>query len=554
MRVTLSESNTIIRDPTGPTAATTLLREVNVGQDMSCIHVDDAIFVGIEDESSVIEVDVSTFGIRNEYRGEEQSSSEKSTVYMIVSNEKYLCFAYGNYVVQFNRADGTLVRKIKATENGSAFIMDIDVNDEYFFCCTTKGIKQWDIETGELRREISLREGVYGSITAFKHYLITMEFGERDLFLWNINTGSFIAKLRIPMEMHHIFKDIDKKVEEDGYIYLRSDNYIYMFNVELREISLAGRIPGSNVVPCFILNGQRLFSFGQTDESIIETNAENGESRIILRDRRVAFFNVSKVERGIILSAGSMDGELFVYSVGQGEYSRELYEEDQTAYDNITADSDSIQTEINPSERCTNKNVMTLEDFTEEDDPIIVYLLNSDGEFKKGVCMTREELINYYRAFIGTSLPDNIMSIYTTPKDRNATGHSGDPTGKIVVKLPTNNIYVTMGSMERIIHSVDTKEWYALSLFGGKRRRVGNLRGIFGASMNHGQVPGYIIYKIYTKEEIVGGVVVKEDKNDYPKFVMDNARALVDLLGDDSRVNDVFVESLIEMLTRQSVE
>lgn len=562
VRVTLSNTSSVDtqsghtgrESPMVPTS-TVLLNEITIGQEMACIHVDGSsgsIFVGIEDESSVIEVDGTTYSVRNEYRGEYQGSADKSTVYMIETNDKYLCFAYGNYIVQFDRTTLSLVRKINANEGGGAFIMDIEVNEHYLICCTTRGIKQWDIETGNLHREIRLREGIYGGITAFKHYLITMEFGEKDLFLWDIDTGSFIVKLRIPMELHQILKDIDTTVEDDGYIYLRSDNYVYAFHVELREISLVGLMFGTNVVPCFVLGGRKMFSFGSSDHNIIEIDASDGSSQTLLSGDPVSFFNVAKMGSRIVLTTGTWEGKLRLYDISNtSEVMNDQYEEDDTNYDIRSTNSDSITYDEaeNKSKRCTNKNILTLEDFTDEDDPIMVYLPNSEGNFQKANCMSKDELINYYRAFIGTSLPDNIMCIYTTPKDRNVTGHSGDPTGKIVVKLPTNNIYVTMGSMERIIHSSDTREWFALPLFGGKRRRVGNLKGIFGASMNHGQIPGYVIYKVYTAEEIKLGVVVQEDKNDYPKFVMDNARTLSDLLGDENRINDVFVSSLIDMLT-----
>jgi hypothetical protein len=182
----------------------------------------------------------------------------------------------------------------------------------------------------------------------------------------------------------------------------------------------------------------------------------------------------------------------------------------------------------------------------------MIYMQNTKGKFEKATCVTMDELINYFKAFIGTSLPDNIMCIYTTPKIKNETGHGGKPTGKIVVKLPANNIYITMGSMERIIKNRENKYWYAIPLFGGKRRRVGNLKGLFGASMNHGQIPGYIIYKVYTEDEIKKGVVVKEDYNDYPKFVLDNSQSLFELMGGEEKVNDAFVQSLINMLTMSS--
>jgi hypothetical protein len=123
------------------------------------------------------------------------------------------------------------------------------------------------------------------------------------------------------------------------------------------------------------------------------------------------------------------------------------------------------------------------------------------------------------------------MTIYTTPKysDEYLTGVSGKPTGRIVVRLPQNQIYVTSGSVKRMLSS-NIKEWYALPLFGGKRRRIGNLRGIFGSSMNHGQIPGFIVYKLYTKDEILKNIIVEENEDDYPMtFTFDKFKTLLDI-------------------------
>ena len=60
----------------------------------------------------------------------------------------------------------------------------------------------------------------------------------------------------------------------------------------------------------------------------------------------------------------------------------------------------------------------------------------------------------------------------------------------------------------RIICRPETN-WYALPLYGGKRRRIGNISELYAQSMNHGQIPGYIVYKLFTKDEIEQGVIVK---------------------------------------------
>ena len=108
--------------------------------------------------------------------------------------------------------------------------------------------------------------------------------------------------------------------------------------------------------------------------------------------------------------------------------------------------------------------------------------------------------------------PSNIMSIYTTPKDLNNTGLGGKPTGRIVVRLPQNQIYVTLGSVYRILNE-SVKIWYALLLFQG---RIGNLAGTYGVSLNHGQVPGFYIYKLFTEQDLKNKPYVDETFSDYP--------------------------------------
>lgn len=548
-----------------------LIQTIRVGGQMACLHIDGSIFIGIEDESYVTEIIMINSGMfmtRNEYRAEPVDSIEKDTVYMIVTTEKYLMFAYSNTIAQFDRNDLALKRKIKidgvSEFGGNAFVFDLNATDLYIVCCTEKDIIQWNIETGELIRRIEFNtqgdsERVrYSNLAIVDDFFITFEFGKNDLYFWNMHTGEFAIKISIPISIHSIFKDINKEVVDRGFLYLRTNGFVYAFNSRFGEISLWGELLGQNVVPCFIYSAKRMFGFGTMDENIVEYNLKNDTIRRLIEGRDITFFSVGKIRERLFLVVGTWEGEIMIYDIDTNENK---YEEDDQDFSNTISDSDSIvdymEEDSNQKkrvQRCSNKNIMTLEDYTEEDDPIMIYMQNTRGKFEKATCVTAEELINYYKAFIGTSLPDNIMCIYTTPRNKNETGRGGNPTGKIVVKLPTNNIYVTMGSIERIMKERDNKNWYALPLFGGKRRRVGNIKGLFGSSMNHGQIPGYIIYKIYTENEIKQGVVVEEDNNDYPKFVLDNAKSLFELLAGEEKVDEAFVESLIRMITASANE
>lgn len=215
-----------------------------------------------------------------------------------------------------------------------------------------------------------------------------------------------------------------------------------------------------------------------------------------------------------------------------------VFEEDSDEYDDVSSDTDSISNvRTNILDNCLNESPITLTNYEDTDlrDLFIIHIPNKDGKFVKGSCLLRDEMKNILNSDLET-YPNYVMSIYTTPsskyKDDLLTGLSGKPTGKIVIRMPTNQIYITFGSMKRVLTN-PTIKWYALPLYGGKRRRIGNIAGIYGASMNHGQVPGFQIYKLFTEAEIKSNIVVREDSSDFPhSFQYDSMKPLFDILGE----------------------
>lgn len=178
---------------------------------------------------------------------------------------------------------------------------------------------------------------------------------------------------------------------------------------------------------------------------------------------------------------------------------------------------------------CPDPSPITLENYGESDikDLFTIRLQKSSGDFsEKGECMTKTELLQILqqdRSKIANLVnatetpPKNFMSIAIPPKDHNKTGTGYKPTAKIVVLLNLSNssIYITLGSLKRII-TEKNKVWYAVKLFNGKPRRVGNLSGLSTViGSNHAQIPGYYIYKLFTKNEIENGVHVHEELSDY---------------------------------------
>ena len=222
-----------------------------------------------------------------------------------------------------------------------------------------------------------------------------------------------------------------------------------------------------------------------------------------------------------------------------------LNEEDQTDFTDTLSDGLSISHEQSSPEHCMNDNIISLEPYAADDEPILIYTKNSQGKYEKAVCMTIEELTESMKADLNVFPPSNFMTIYTTPRDAHTAGYGGKPTGKLVFNLPVNNILITFGSLQMILSNKETKEFYMQPLYDGKRRRVGNLKGLFGPSMNHGQVPGFVINKLFTKNEIKMKTVVKETSGDYPMFLCDNMTPLIDL-GID--VTSLFTRNLIKSL------
>jgi hypothetical protein len=235
-------------------------------------------------------------------------------------------------------------------------------------------------------------------------------------------------------------------------------------------------------------------------------------------------------------------------------------EEDNNLFSEITSSSDSLNVNSEKFvDKCLNISPLTLEPYTEDPDLFIVYIQDKNGKFTNGTCSTKEELKSSLKSDRmkpkSTNTPTNIMSIYSTPnsnrKDDYITGMTGKPTAKLVIRLISNNIYVTYGSVKDIFSSKN-KEWFAIPLFGGLRRRIGNVMGIYGASMNHGQAPGYPVYKLLTRKQVENNEVVKESVNDY--YYGFDSRPLNIILEEKMIPINIFVNSVIQNITTSRIK
>ena len=201
--------------------------------------------------------------------------------------------------------------------------------------------------------------------------------------------------------------------------------------------------------------------------------------------------------------------------------SDEVFEEDDDTENEEYTDSESIQYNM---KECPNNSLYTLEKYDiRENDIFTIHVFNKHtGKFSNGACNSRTEMIDYLSAqnYDIPSDPDSGPSVITCIwKGGNESGLGGKPTDKFVIKMPPNNTVVTIGSVDRMLFS-RKKHWYLIPLYNGKRRRIGYKYGI---SRNHGQTPGFIVYKAFTRDEIQNNVIVNTN-DEYPLYIYKNKK------------------------------
>ena len=229
------------------------------------------------------------------------------------------------------------------------------------------------------------------------------------------------------------------------------------------------------------------------------------------------------------------------------------YEEDITPDSSIISDSSQIdessddESDDNKSDdnksdnnwihnNCLN-DINIVGDTLNVDDTFTIKILGSQNKFIKSYCLEKSEIIQYLESDLN-QVPKTIMSIYTHPLNPQSqndyiSGITAKPTGRFVFRIPMTEIYITIGSLLKILKS-ENKKWYALPLYNGKRRRIGTIEGRILVSGNHGQVPGSKIYKVFTKDEIKNNTkVIANDDDDYPitLYAFSNLEPLLDILG-----------------------
>lgn len=459
-------------------------------------------------------------------------------------------------------------------------IVDVTGTNDYVFACSGDKIFQWFTATGQF---ITIRKSL-----AHTHDYITKLFLRGEFLYAGLQSGIVLSwDIHPPYNSDVVdiifFKKggVDDIYAENDFIYaicnksymISIDNGNFQADFEKKidngQLRFVADPFNRNDNVILIVGENRLFPYSTHDQELLEPIDWNiqashcitiDKNHIIYSNKLNTQINSIIIPQGTTYRQYSTTDEFLHFTYcGRSLYilhkthiekvpfkTINTYEEDSDDFESLSSTSDSItnNSESRNVSSCTNDNLITLEPY-DTGDPIFMYIPNSRMKFEQAICSTKDELTTYYNSMKGTSVPDNIMAIFTSPEDSDVNGYGGKPTGKIIVKLPVNNIYVTMGSMKRMLSDTANKTWYLLPLFGGKRRRVGNIKGIFGASMNHGQIPGFIIFKAFTKDEIKRGVKVEESVSDYPTFLLEHARSLFILVGGEEGLTPTFIDGLI---------
>lgn len=208
------------------------------------------------------------------------------------------------------------------------------------------------------------------------------------------------------------------------------------------------------------------------------------------------------------------------------------------------------------------QSMVTLDAFDDEDYPDLVSIKVYDvdsSKFGKGHCIPKPDLAGMLRSDIGSEMPKYIFSLYKKRPDASSAGSlaglGSAPSNQFVVQLNagTLSIFVTLGSIHKLLKTTE-KVLYAAPLYGGKRRRIGNIAGrltVVGA--NHGQIPGFRVYKLFTREEVEAGVEVSTGENDFviPMTICKKVEELIDVFADTSRIRQIVVDEIIQHIVER---
>jgi hypothetical protein len=200
-------------------------------------------------------------------------------------------------------------------------------------------------------------------------------------------------------------------------------------------------------------------------------------------------------------------------------------------------------------------NPVTQYNYTQEEwsDLISIKQLDSNGKFKRGHCISindfkesiKRDLINSTEELTRMNYK-TIFSIYklknkNLPEKDLRRGLGTRPTKMLLflLNLPSGTLFIDIESAYKLVHN-KTKELYALPLFGGLRRRVGNLKGsLMEISTHHGQIDGYKIYRLLTRSEIEDEINV-----DFELQLLNELQHLLQFAYKDDEINTIMISNI----------
>jgi hypothetical protein len=310
-------------------------------------------------------------------------------------------------------------------------------------------------------------------------------------------------------------------------------------------------------------------------ESSTETEIDSPDVSSPMR-RRFAYINPA-----ILSQAQEMSGVAEM----QISEEQENFEEDQDKYNVIETGIDSIGIDnsyisdedvddtckpqesgkISYKRKIMMKNCrscydfVTMENFKDSDNIVSIKIYDpKKGKLNKGQCVSIDNIKESIKGDIGNQSPTHFYSLYTKRPGAKDTrgGHGTYPDNRFVVKIELPGaMYITLSSLYKLLKGYEMiDEFYAIPLFGGKRRRIGNLEGAFYQSSNHGQIPGFVIYKLYTKRELKEGVNADITRDDFvfPIYIARQMSEMLELFRDTSQIRTIVLDSIIEYLLQDA--
>ena len=502
---------------------------------------------------------------------------------ILIHNDTFFLGTQSGVVLQYTLPQsGTpyLLHEYITPNTSSGPVLFLHIHQDFLYALLDGNVYQWNIVSKIFHRNFTSPPNVPETLTfiTFKDTLVTFH-ADSFAYAWSIPTGTQLTEpqqlITVPIYsiLHSYSFCPDTSQLTDTYIYATKHHVLQLFKRTQKTIKLFDIDPSGSFNPKIFIDNHTLYVQDSTntihrkyllDPSIkkafyakkFELIFPYDDYLFICMDQRIKLTNHEglTIQRFVshtsTVTAMYASNNILVSASTSGDISVDpinIAEEDTTYYSHVSINTSNVSNSRTVND-CSNISLFALSPYTADDDPIMFYLPNSNNMFSKAICTTHDELISLLNSDKNTATPTNIMAIYSRPRLPDNTGVGSFPLGKIVIKLPVNNVYVTYGSMKRVISEMSTnKIWYAIPLFGGKKRRIGNIKGIYGVSMNHGQTPGFLVYKLFSPNDLhdIHGITCKESHNDWPSFLVNAGINLSSIINVDDQFTNLLINELV---------